>query len=100
MCYKDVSKSKAIVDITCSMLRGSFNATGMETWDKSFPMFLHRRFQRDNPSVSGRGVGSLVRRPVMHFILEAPVPPATRNIWKWAMKGTVSITPDSNMKGY
>jgi hypothetical protein len=43
-------------------------------------MFLHSRFHRDSPSVSGLGAGSLVRRPVMHFILEAPGPPTTTNV--------------------
>jgi len=67
------------VEVTCNMLRGSFNATGMETCDRSLPMFLHSRFQSDSPSVSGLGVGSLVRRPVMHFIFKFPVPPTTRD---------------------
>lgn len=62
------------------MFRGSFNATGIETCDRSLPMFLHSRFHRDSPSVSGLGTGSLVRRPVMHFILEAPGPPTTTNV--------------------
>lgn len=58
---------------TCNMLRGSLSATGMETWERSLPIFLHKRFHKDNPSVSGFGQGSLVRRPVIFLI--SPDPP-------------------------
>jgi hypothetical protein len=49
------------------MLSGSFRATGMDTFERSFPMFLHSRFHKDRPSRSGRGAGSLVRLPVRHL---------------------------------
>lgn len=55
------------------MLRGSLSATGIETWERSLPMFLHKRFHKDKPSVSGFGQGSLVRRPVIFLI--SPDPP-------------------------
>jgi len=45
----------------------------METWERSLPMFLHKRFHKDNPSVSGFGHGSLIRRPVIFLI--SPDPP-------------------------
>lgn len=32
--------------------------------DRSLPMFLHNKFHRDRPSVSGLGAGNVVRRPV------------------------------------
>jgi len=50
------------------MLRGSLSATGIETCERSLPIFLHKRFHKDNPSVSGFGHGSLVRRPVIFLI--------------------------------
>jgi len=58
---------------TCNILRGSLSATGIETWERSLPMFLHKRFHKDNPSVSGFGHGSFVRRPVIFRI--SPDPP-------------------------
>lgn len=55
------------------MLRGSLSATGIDTCERSLPIFLHNRFHKDNPSVSGFGQGSLVRRPVIFLI--SPDPP-------------------------
>jgi hypothetical protein len=82
------------------MFRGSFNATGIETCDRSLPMFLQSRFHKDSPSVSGLGAGSLVRRPVMHFILESPGPPTTRNMSKWNMKCIISYEGIKVIKEY
>lgn len=53
--------------LTCSRLRGSLRVTGMDTLDKSFPMFLYRKFHTEKSSVRGFGAGRRVRRPVKHF---------------------------------
>lgn len=68
-----------IILFTCNILRGSLSATGIETWERSLPMFLHKRFHKDNPSVSGFGHGSLVRRPVIFLISPDPPQSTIRN---------------------
>lgn len=64
-------------------MSGSFKATGMDTWDKSFPIFLHRRFHKDKPSVSGFGQGSLVLRPVIFLVSPTPSQSKTEQKWSW-----------------
>jgi|LakMenEpi03Aug12_release.lakeMendotaPanAssembly.Ray.scaffolds.fasta_scaffold5744270_1 hypothetical protein len=46
---------------------GSLRTTGIETLDKSFPIFRFIKFHRLKSSVLGLGVGSFVRRPVVHL---------------------------------
>lgn len=64
---------------TCNILSGSLSATGIETWERSLPMFLHKRFHKDNPSVSGFGHGNFVRRPVI-FLVSPDPPQSTKEI--------------------
>lgn len=45
-------------------------------------MFLHKRFHKDNPSVSGFGQGSFVRRPVI-FLISPDSPQSTIYINKY-----------------
>lgn len=46
---------------------GSLSTTGIETLDKSFPIFRFIKFHKLRSSVLGFGVGNLVRRPVVHL---------------------------------
>lgn len=55
---------KITLHLTCNILSGSFRATGMAIFDKSFPMFFFKMFHKLRWLVSGWGAGSWVRRPV------------------------------------
>lgn len=68
-----------LIALTWSIFSGSFRATGIETLDKSLPMFLHSRFQSERPSRSGLGAGSFVLRPVWNFEMNSSLP-ASRTV--------------------
>ena len=51
-------------NLTCNMLSGSFNVTGMDIFVRSLPMFRYSRFHMLTSGDSGFGTGRRVLRPV------------------------------------
>ena len=52
--------------------KGSFKVTGIEIFDKSFPIFLQSKFHKLRPDVSGLTAGNFCLRPVIRVKVELP----------------------------
>ena len=50
------------------MLSGSLMVMGMLTLERSLPMFLYRKLNREKSSLLEAGMESFVRRPVKHLL--------------------------------
>ena len=49
---------------------GSFKVTGIDILDRSLPIFLHSKFHKFKPEVSGITAGSFCLRPVIRVRVE------------------------------
>lgn len=70
------------LQLTCNAFSGSFIETGMQIFDRSLPMFLHKRLQTLT-SDSTRGTGSFERRRIWNWLkCSRPSSSAATSVYK------------------